>query len=99
MGGDLDADFIDVERLRLPLTQTERQPKANGNGRNPFTSRVQGEFLKGPIPLDWLSTAAKLRGKAPLAVALAIWFEAGRRKSNEVILTTAILARFGSGEN
>ena len=72
----MDADFIDVERLRLPLTQIKRQPKANGNGRNPFASRVQGEFLKGPIPLDWLSVAAKLRGKAPIAVALAIWFEA-----------------------
>jgi hypothetical protein len=47
--------------------------------------------------LNWLSTATKLAGKAPLAVALALWFEAGRRKSKEVILTTAILARFGVG--
>lgn len=43
------------------------------------------------MPLPWLSAAAKLRGKAPLAVALAVWFEAGRRRSNKVRLTTAIL--------
>lgn len=55
---------------------------------------MKGEFLKGPIPLNWLSCAAKLPGKAPLAVALAIMFESGRRKSNEIVLTTAICERF-----
>lgn len=56
--------------------------------------KILGEFLKGPIPLPWLTVAAQLSGKAPVAVGLAIWFESGRRKSNEVKLTTAILQRF-----
>lgn len=56
--------------------------------------KILGEFLKGPIPLPWLTAAAQLSGKAPVAVGLAIWFEAGRRKSNEVKLTSAILQRF-----
>ena len=56
--------------------------------------KIWGEFLKGPIPLLWLTAAAQLSGKAPVAVGLAIWFESGRRKSNEVKLTTAILQRF-----
>jgi hypothetical protein len=47
--------------------------------------------------LAWLSSAARLPGKAPLAVGLAIWFEAGRRRSKEFILTTAILTRFNVG--
>ena len=56
--------------------------------------KISGEFLKGPVPLLWLTAAAQLSGKAPLAVGLAIWFESGRRKSNEVKLTSAILQRF-----
>ena len=85
--------FTAIDRLRLqpghsllvePLPPTSK----------PKPRRIRGEFLKGPIPLTWLSAAAKLRGKAPLAVALALWFEAGRRRSNEVRLTTAILDRF-----
>jgi hypothetical protein len=50
--------------------------------------------LKGPIPLAWLSAAVRLRGKAATAVALAIWFEAGRKRSMCIRLTTPILARF-----
>lgn len=41
------------------------------------------KFVKGPIPLDWLSVAAKLPGKA-LHVAVALWFRAGIRKSNQM---------------
>ncbi len=52
------------------------------------------EFLKGPIPLRWLTAATKLTGKSPLAVALALRFESARRKSLQVKLTTAILERF-----
>jgi hypothetical protein len=40
-------------------------------------------FVKGPIPLDWLSVAAKQSGKA-LHVAVGLWFRAGIRKSNQM---------------
>jgi hypothetical protein len=50
-GGRLNDDFFsDIERLRLPieppgtLTSPTTPPKA------PARVRVQGEFLKGPIP-------------------------------------------------
>jgi hypothetical protein len=89
--------FTDLDRLRLPVSQTgvrlETPPK--GPSSSPKPMRIKGEFLKGPIPLSWLTVASKLSGKAPLAVALAIWFEAGRRKSKEVRLTTAVIERFG----
>lgn len=52
--------------------------------------------MKGPIPLPWLVEAARLPGKYPLAVALAVWFRAGMMKQNEAIpLNPATLARFG----
>jgi hypothetical protein len=94
MSGDF---FENLDRLRLLPSQREPQPEANRKGTMipAKPKRVRGEFLKGPIPLKWLSCAARLRGKAPLAAALAIMFEAGRRRSNEIILTSAILARFG----
>ncbi|WP_145279440.1 hypothetical protein [Tautonia plasticadhaerens] len=57
---------------------------------------MPGQFLKGPIPLDWLSAAARLPGKAPLAVALAIRFESGRRGDAESVkVTNPLVARLG----
>jgi hypothetical protein len=94
----MDHDFFeDPDRLRLRSSQPERHSPANRKraAQFPRTRRVNGEFVKGPLPLNWLSIACKLRGKSPLAVALAILFEVGRRKSNEIILTTAICERFG----
>jgi hypothetical protein len=89
--------FADLDRLRLP--STPRVPTSPPAAVPPPTpkakpKKITGEFAKGPIPLPWLTLASKLAGKAPLAVALAVWFEAGRRKSKEVRLTTAILERF-----
>lgn len=88
--------FTDLDRLRLP--STPRVPPVPPAAVSPPVpkpkKKITGEFLKGPIPLPWLTLASKLAGKAPLAVALAVWFEAGRRKSKEVRLTTAILKRF-----
>jgi hypothetical protein len=46
--------------------------------------------------MKWLQRAARLRGKAPLVVALALWFELGRKKGkNAIKLTQSLLARFG----
>jgi len=86
--------FDDLDRLRLVNSQTGiPSQKVPSTLRTP--KRIQGEFLKGPIPLNWLTIASELRGKSPLAVALAVWFQVGRRKSMEVVLTSAVLERFG----
>jgi hypothetical protein len=96
MTNDTDA-FADLDRFRLPATHPEARCESRllekptrGKPR-----RIKSEFLKGPIPLGWLGCAAKLSGKAPLAVALAIWFQAGRRRAKRVTLTTAVIERFG----
>ncbi|MEA3188821.1 MAG: hypothetical protein QOD99_2651 [Chthoniobacter sp.] len=82
---------FDISRFRArPLTGDDRQ---KSRAKNKLVRRFHGEFLKGPIPLSWLSCAAKLPGKA-LHVALAIWFEYGRRKRPSFRLTTAVLKRF-----
>lgn len=50
------------------------------------------EFLKGPIPLNWLSQAGSLPCAA-LRVGLALWFEAGRRRSKTVRLGPGLLGK------
>lgn len=88
--------FGDLDRLRLQAGPTARRPDAQA-ARPRHARECGGEFLKGPIPLAWLTAASKLPGRGPLAVALAVWFEAGRRKCDEARLTTAVLLRFNVG--
>jgi hypothetical protein len=52
------------------------------------------KFLKGPIPLIWLTNAAKLPGRA-LHVGISLWYLSGLKKTHEVKLTNVVLAKFG----
>jgi len=55
----------------------------------------QQQFLKGPIPLNWLATAAGLSGKS-LAVAVALRYRAGLEKSLDgLVASPQLLRRFG----
>jgi hypothetical protein len=56
------------------------------------------KFLRGPIPLNWLSTAARLPGKS-LHVAIAIWLAASLAKSATVPLSNLAAAPFGLDRN
>ena len=70
---------VPVKRLRLsPVTGTLVESKPS-----PL-------FLKGPVPLDWISAAAKLPGKA-LAVGIALWWLEGMSKGAEVKVTKTAL--------
>ncbi len=93
----MDDFFNNPERLRIQSGQQQRHSEATNKrtAEFPKTRRVNGEFVKGPLPLNWLSSACNLPGKSPLTVGLAILFEVGRRKSNQIVLTTAICERFG----
>ena len=51
-------------------------------------------FLKGPIPMAWLNTAAKLPGKT-LNVGIAIWWLAGMSKTTAFKLTGKSLDQLG----
>lgn len=90
-------DFPEIESLRIK-GEVQTPPKAGsvaGVAPCPKSASRKGEFLKGPIPLWWLAAAAKLSGKAPLATALAIMFQVGRRKSQRIKLTSGVVRRFG----
>jgi hypothetical protein len=60
----------------------------------PPRKRRYDRFLCGPVPLVWLSMAAKLSGKA-LHVGIALWYLAGVTKSFTVKLTRSTLTLFG----
>ena len=70
--------------------------RARGEYRKAATvSTVTEHYLRGPIPLAWLETAAQLPGKA-LAVGMALWHLAGlRRTQQHLSLSTERLASFG----
>jgi hypothetical protein len=55
-------------------------------------------FLKGPVPLAWLSRAAGRPGKA-LAVALALWYAAGLTQGATVLLSRRLLRLFHVGRH
>ena len=47
---------------------------------------VKKKFLKGPVPLDWLTAVTQLPGKA-INVGIALWWIAGMSKTGELKLT------------
>ena len=51
------------------------------------------EFVRGPLPVDWLARAAALPGQA-LAVGLAIWFRRGIERRLTFPLYPSALGRF-----
>ncbi|QDU90500.1 hypothetical protein Pla175_39050 [Pirellulimonas nuda] len=61
---------------------------------NSPTKRQTAPFIKGPLPLLWVNTAASLPGKA-LAVGLALWWRFGLTGDNPVKLTMDHCQRFG----
>ena len=83
---------IDPSRVRL-----RNQPKSATIDRLP-RPRAGEKFLKGPIPLDWLSTAARLPGRS-LHVAIAIWFTASLARSATVPLSNVASLTFGLDRN
>ncbi|HKP05448.1 MAG TPA: hypothetical protein VJU77_19015 [Chthoniobacterales bacterium] len=86
----MDRKVFDLSHYR----GRDESPISTRRSSTALGARRQGEFLKGPIPLSWLSVAACLPGKA-LHVGVAIWFEHGRRKHAQFKLTAAIVKRFG----
>lgn len=51
-------------------------------------------FVKGPIPLEWLTAAAQLEGGSPLIVGLAIWHLSGlQRKVDKITVSLAGISK------
>jgi hypothetical protein len=56
--------------------------------------RVGELFLKGPVPMGWLSRAGRLPGRA-LHVGVVLWMLSGIKRSGTVVLGSAHLREMG----
>ncbi len=76
--------------IQLPV-QTRPASPGRHAGR---PGRVPGYFLKGPVPLAWLASAATLRGRA-LTIGVLVWFMVGMKRATVVTIPGAWLVEFG----
>ncbi|MCA9265818.1 MAG: hypothetical protein KDA60_18275 [Planctomycetales bacterium] len=79
---------IDIESVRIRSGSRSR-----GRRQSSTTTPADDWFLKGPIPGAWLRAAAALPGHA-LHVGLAIWYQKGLTKKNEVKITSRTREKF-----
>ena len=54
------------------------------------------KFIKGPLPINWFSVAAKLGGKA-LNLSLALFYKDGFRPGEEIVVSQGLLDPFDCG--
>lgn len=78
------------EQVESTLSEPSRQRRAA------MAKRRSGEFIRGPIPLDWIVAAAGLGGSS-LKLGLALWFRRGIEGSDSIQLRPATTKRFGIG--
>lgn len=82
---------IDPDKFRLG-SKIEIAPKAE---QKPSAyQRQTGRFMRGPIPWNWLATAAWLPGRA-LHVAIAVWYLRYLHKSTTIKLSAKVLRELG----
>ncbi len=84
------ADLSGLPSAPLKPSRVTTKPPA---GRRIATGE---KYLKGPIPLAWL-TVASTCGLKGLHVAIAIWWLSGVSRASSVRLTRQSLAKFGVG--
>lgn len=81
-----------VADAQIPVTRFAYNKETESHTARAPTKK----FIKGPIPMDWISRANALPGKAG-AVGLALWFLAGVQKSQTVKLTGEVEKIAGCG--
>ena len=84
---------VELQSLRRRTPRPQRNSDRSSHDRLPRSKKGE-HFLKGPIPLNWLTAAARLPGKA-LHVAIALWFRAGLTRSGRVPLSNLAVEPFG----
>lgn len=91
-------DFAALRKTQVQVGPAEEGPAPVRSVEPdvPLPDWVNGEFIKGPVRLEWLSKVCELPGgRATLSTALALWFEACRRRRlNRLTLTQAVVERF-----
>jgi hypothetical protein len=74
----------------IPVKRVRKDASTGGYVDTPFTE----PFLKGPIPMAWLKSAAELPGKA-LHLGIAIWWLYPMSKTRSFKLTRKALDYVG----
>ncbi len=82
-------DLVNENKIDLPACQIVTK-KAQASP----CKRRYDKFLCGPVPLVWLTTAAKCSGKS-FQLGIALWYLVGLTKSFTVKPTRATLTQFG----
>lgn len=86
--------MVPLDPGKLALTPTAIpavKHRCKANRPRPKRGR---KFLKGPVPMTWLNTAARQPGKA-LHVGIALWHLAGLQRSRTVTLSATVLRELG----
>ncbi len=83
---------MDLQRLRLGSGGSTARDEAPRPG--PRRRAHQHRFIKGPIDLIWIASAARLPGRA-VHVALAVAYLRGLNGRPEVRVTRQVSAQFG----
>lgn len=78
----------------MPEPVGERMSDATRQRWQAKRKRDGGRFLRGPVPLAWMTKAARLTGKS-FTVGMAVWYLRGLRQSERVSLTPATWEQFG----
>jgi hypothetical protein len=86
---------IDPKRVQFERRAVFQSSSAPSKPPRP---KLGAKFLRGPVPLEWLSRAAALPGRS-LHVAVAVWFMAGLRKSRTVPVSNVTGLKFGLDRN
>jgi hypothetical protein len=84
----------DISRLRIDMPEAVVALTTAAPMMTTRTRRVQGRFLRGPVPLDWLQRAALLPGRA-VHLGLALWFLDGFQQTGTVKVEPGVVRGFG----
>lgn len=83
----------DPNALKLDNAFTAHIAKGSRRKRK-MVARVDGLFLRGPIPMDWLHDASRL-GVSALWVGCVLWHLSGVKKSVTFLVSNLHLHRWG----
>ena len=83
---------IDLVRLHAGAVNQSKQ------SIGPVRPKKGEYFLKGPVPLPWLTAAARLPGKS-LHTGVALWYASGVVRSRRIALSNVAGGRFGLDRN
>ena len=95
----LNPEVDDILRYCLPRTGVPARvspPASMAAGK--FAINARDGFIKGPIPLPWITKAACLPGKT-LQVGIALWYLAGLTKNHVVRLSSKVPKQLGVSRN